>query len=216
MTTVDSSSGLVLADRVFPRHLAVDVALVFSGTALVALFAQIAIPLNPVPITGQTLAVLLVGASLGWARGVMALGLYAAAGIAGLPVFSPNADGSHSVGFSVITGPKGGYIIGFILSVALVGWLSERQWDRKIFKALATCAGGTVVTFLVGVSWLYAVLKAAGPSMWRDELHYDSVFAATMGAGLLPFLLGGVVKAAIAAVLLPLAWMGANRLKERE
>src|SRR5436190_15128116 len=112
---------LVLADRVLPRHLVVDITLVVLGAALVGGFAQLYVPLWPVPVTGQTLAVLLVGATLGSLRGALALVLYAVVGIVGLPVFS---EGAHGLG--VIAGPTGGYIVGFIISPALVGWLSER------------------------------------------------------------------------------------------
>ena len=112
----------VLADRVFPRTLVMDIVLVLAGAALVTVLAQVAIPLWPVPITGQTLAVLLVGSTLGWARGAISMVLYAVLGLVGLPVYS---DGSHGAG--VLFGATGGYIIGFIVSAALVGWLAERS-----------------------------------------------------------------------------------------
>src|ERR1700712_784101 len=140
MTTIaPSARRLVLADRVFPRTLVMDGVLVVAGAALVTILAQVVIPLQPVPITGQTLAVLLVGSTLGAVRGSLAMVLYAVLGLVGLPVFS---DGSH--GTSVLFGATGGYIVGFILSAALVGWLAERQWDRKILKALATFVAGSL------------------------------------------------------------------------
>lgn len=183
---------LVLVDRVFPRTLALDVVLVVAGAALTALLAQVAVPLYPVPITGQTLAVLLVGASLGAARGALSLALYAVLGIVGLPVFSDFAGGPD-----VILGPTGGYILGFIASAALVGWLSERAWERQVLKALATFAAGTLVVFAIGLPWLSI-------SLGLDLLQ-------TLNAGLFPFLIGGAIKALIAAGLLPLAWWGAER-----
>src|SRR4051794_14739445 len=109
---------LVLADRVFPRHLVVDITLVVLGAALTAGLAQVSIPLVPVPITGQTLAVLLVGATLGAVRGGLSLAVYALAGLAGLPVFAPEDDGSHLTGAAAILGSSGGYIIGFIFAAA--------------------------------------------------------------------------------------------------
>ncbi len=188
---------LVLADRVFPRHLVVDATLVVLGAAFVGGLAQLYVPLWPVPVTGQTLAVLLVGATLGTVRGALSLAVYAAFGIIGVPWFS-----EASSGFDVIAGPTGGYIIGFIASAALVGWLSEREWDRKIFKAIATFIGGTLVVFAFGLPWL-AFSLGIGVEL-------------TLEYGLWPFVIGGLIKAAIAALLLPLAWFGANKLEKRD
>ena len=202
MTTLaPSPRGLVLADRVFPRSRVMDIALVAGGAALVALLAQVTIPLPLVPITGQTLAVLLVGSTLGWARGALSMVLYALLGLVGLPVFAPNADGSHSQGVAVVFGATGGYIIGFILSAILVGWLAELTWDRKFLKALATFAAGTLSVFVIGLPWLGLVAHLDVPT--------------TLAFGLYPFLIPGAVKAVIAAGLLPLAWWGANKLSKR-
>jgi biotin transport system substrate-specific component len=193
---------LVLADRVFPRHLVVDITLVVLGAALTAGLAQISIPLQPVPITGQTLAVLLVGATLGAVRGGLSLAVYAAAGLIGLPVFAPEDDGSHITGTAAFLGSSGGYIVGFIFAAAFVGWLSQREWDRKVFKAIATFLGGTLVVFAFGLPWL-AFVTGAGVEQ-------------TLEWGLYPFILGGIIKAAIAALLLPAAWWGANKLERRD
>jgi biotin transport system substrate-specific component len=191
---------LVLADRVLPRHLVVDITLIVLGAALTAGLAQVTIPLWPVPITGQTLAVLLVGATLGAVRGGLSLAVYAGAGIIGLPVFAPEEDGSHNVGWGVIAGSTGGYIVGFILAAALVGWLSQREWDRKFFKAVSTFLGGSLVVFAIGLPWLSFVL--------------GTDVETTLQYGLYPFIIGGIIKALIAAGLLPLAWWGANKLEE--
>jgi len=197
MTTLaPTARRLVLADRVFPRTLLMDVVLVVAGAALVTVLAQVAIPLWPVPITGQTLAVLLVGSTLGAVRGAISMVLYGLLGLVGLPVFS---DGSH--GATVLFGATGGYIIGFIISAALVGWLAERRWDRKILKAIVTFVAGSVVVFAVGLPWLAVVLHTDLPT--------------TLQYGLYPFILGGVIKAAIAAGLLPLAWWGADRIAKK-
>ena len=193
---VPAAPRLVLADRVLGRSIPLDVVLVVTGAALTALLAQVAVPLYPVPITGQTLAVLLVGATLGAARGAISLALYAVLGIVGLPVFS-----DYAGGVDVILGPTGGYIIGFIVSAALVGWLSERAWERQVLKALATFAAGTLVVFAVGLPWLAVALGL-------DLMQ-------TLNGGLFPFLIGGAIKAVIAAGLLPLAWWGADRLEKR-
>jgi biotin transport system substrate-specific component len=193
---IPAAPRLVLADRVFGRTLALDVVLVLAGAALTALLAQVAVPLWPVPITGQTLAVLLVGATLGAARGAISLAVYALLGIVGLPVFS-----DFGAGVGVVLGPTGGYILGFIASAALVGWLSERAWERQVLKALATFAAGTLVVFAVGLPWLAVALQLD--------------LAQTLDGGLFPFLLGGAIKAALAAGILPLAWWGADRLERR-
>lgn len=198
MTAIPSAAPrLVLADRVFGRSLALDVVLVLAGAALTALLAQVAVPLVPVPVTGQTLAVLLVGATLGAARGAISLGVYALLGIVGLPVFS-----DFGSGLGVVLGPTGGYILGFVFAAALVGWLSERAWERQVLKALATFAAGTLVVFAVGLPWLAVALQLD--------------LATTLAYGLWPFLLGGAIKAVIAAGVLPLAWWGAGRLEKRD
>ncbi len=192
---------LVLADRIFPRTRVLDIVLVVAGAALTALLAQVQVPLWPVPITGQTLAVLLVGATLGFVRGASALGLYLVLGLVGLPVYTPQDDGSHLTGLAALAAPSFGYIIGFIPAAAIVGWLSERAWDRKVLKALATFVGGSLVVFAFGLPWLAAVLGTDLPT--------------TLQYGLYPFIVGGLVKAAIAAALLPLAWWGADKLAAR-
>ena len=191
----------VLADRIFTRSLVTDLVLVAAGAAFTALLAQVTIPLWPVPITGQTLAVLLVGATLGMARGASSLALYAVLGLVGLPVFAPQDDGSHLTGLLALSAPSFGYIVGFVFAAALVGWLSERTWDRKFFKALATFVGGTVIVFAFGLPWLAVVTNAS--------------LAQTYQWGLEPFIVGGIVKAVIAALLLPAAWWGADKIAAR-
>ena len=199
MTAIAPSPRLVLADRVLPRGIVTDIALVAGGALFTALLAQVTIPMFPVPITGQTLAVLLVGATLGAARGGISLLLYAILGLAGLPFYAPQDDGTHLTGLAALAAPSFGYIIGFIPAAALVGWLSERTWDRKFLKALATFAGGSLVVFAFGLPWLAVVTGATFPQ--------------TLEWGLYPFIAGGIVKAVIAAILLPAAWWGANKLK---
>ncbi|MGN6503462.1 MAG: biotin transporter BioY [Pseudolysinimonas sp.] len=184
---------IVLADRVLPRHLVTDITLVVLGAAFVGALAQLYVPLWPVPVTGQTLAVLLVGATLGSLRGALSMVVYAVAGGLGVPWFSEAAHG-----WSVIAGPTGGYIVGFILSAFLVGWLSEREWDRKVLKAIATFLGGSIVVFAIGLPWLAFVLN----------LNVQQ----TLEGGFYPFIIGGVIKAVVAAGLLPLAWWGAGKL----
>jgi biotin transport system substrate-specific component len=182
----------VLADRVIPRSLLADAALVVAGAALTAGLAQVAVPLWPVPITGQTLAVLLVGGTLGALRGTLAMVLYAVIGALGLPVFSD----AHS-GFATLLGPTGGYIVGFVLAAALTGWLAERTWDRKLLGGMVSYLAGSAIVFAVGLPWL--------------GFSLGLTVEQTLVAGLYPFVLGGVIKAAIAAGVIRLGWFAADR-----
>src|SRR4051794_19943508 len=184
-----------LSTAVVPRStLLTDALLVVAGTALVAASAQVSIelPFTPVPLTGQTFAVVLVGASLGAARGAASLLLYLAVGLVGLPVFQ---DGSH--GWSVLDGATGGYLVGFVLAAALTGALAERRWDRQFSSALSAMLCGNVLIFLVGLPWL--------------AVSTDSGLTRTLELGLYPFVPGEVLKLYLAGALLPGAW----RLVER-
>ncbi|MCU1505240.1 MAG: biotin transport system substrate-specific component [Microbacteriaceae bacterium] len=192
MSTLSLAIGRpTIADRVFARGIAMDAVLVLAGAALTAIAAQVSVPLWPVPITGQTLAVLLVGSSLGALRGTLSMVLYAVLGTIGLPIFS---DGSH--GFGVIAGPTGGYIIGFIFAAALTGWLAQRAWDHRILGAILSFVAGSLVTFAIGLPWLAFTLG----------LNLEQ----TLAGGLYPFILGGVIKALLAAGIIRLAWHSIN------
>lgn len=191
-----------LIDRVVTRTWVSDIALVVAGTALVAVLAQVAIPLWPVPVTGQTLAVLLVGAGLGAARGAASLSLYALLGAVGLPIYS-----DASSGWSVLLGPTGGYIIGFIASAAIVGWAAERSWDRGWYKPIITFIGGSLVVFAFGLPWLAVSL---------GQLGLPNDLQSVLIAGFYPFIIGGLIKAAIAAALLPALWAAAERSQRSE
>src|ERR671923_1218302 len=136
----------------FPRStLLTDVLLVLAGTGFVALAAQVSfeIPGTPVPITGQTFAVVLVGATLGALLGLASLGLYLFVGALGAPIY---ADGGH--GWDVLTGPTGGYIVGFVLAAVLTGALAQRRWDRRFASAVAAMLTGNVLIYAVGLPWL--------------------------------------------------------------
>jgi biotin transport system substrate-specific component len=202
MTLTLAAGRPTLADRIFSRRLATDFVLVAAGAAFVSLAAQLTIPLPLVPITGQTLAVLIVGASLGATRGAVSLSLYALLGLVGLPVFSPKDDGSHVVGTAAFLGSTGGFIIGFIAAAALTGWLAQRQWDRKIVKAIVSFSAGTIVTFIFGNLWL---------GYWMGANGFDNDLNSVLSAGLYPFIIGGVVKALLAAGFIRLAWFGVDR-----
>ncbi|MBG6054177.1 biotin transport system substrate-specific component [Salinibacterium sp. CAN_S4] len=190
-----------LADRIVSRSLVADVALIAAGAALTAVSAQIAVPLWPVPVTGQTLAVLLVGVTLGAVRGGLSMALYAIVGIVGVPVFSES-----SSGWSVVAGPTGGYIIGFIFAAILTGWLAQREWDRKLLRAFVAFLVGSVVTFAFGLPWLATYLGAVGAP---NDLN------SVLAAGLYPFVVGGVVKSILGAGIITLAWLAVGRRDNR-
>ena len=198
MSTISIAYGRpTLADRIFSRGLVTDIILIAAGTALTSILAQIAIPLWPVPLTGQTFSVLFVGATLGVTRAALSMVLYLAIGLLGLPVFAPQADGSHITGLAALLGPTGGYLIGFILAAAFVGWLAQREWDRKWLRTLLAFLGGTVLIYAVGLPWLFVALT---------NLHVANPLQATLAGGLYPFLIGDAIKAILAAVILPLVW----------
>ena len=180
---------------VFPRTgLLADALLVVAGAALVAGCAQIVIERWPVPITGQTFGVLLVGASLGSLRGLASVGLYVLAGLAGAPIYQHQ---NHGVEYFL--GPTGGYLIGFVVAAALIGWLAEQRWDRRLSSAVAAMLTGNVVIYLFGLPWLAAEL--------------DAGFKETLEAGLYPFVVGDLLKLYLAGALLPAAWWAVDRAK---
>lgn len=194
MTTQALSPARVFADRLLPaRSLASDAALVVGGACAVGLLAQVSVPMWPVPITGQTLGVMVIGAMLGAKRGASALALYALAGLAGVPWFA-----NFSGGPAYILQPSFGFIGGFILAAWVVGRLAERRADRRPVASLGAFGVASAIPFLVGVPWMWAVLHVAmGKTLgvW-----------ATLEAGVIPFIPGGVIKWVLASMLLTGAW----------
>jgi biotin transport system substrate-specific component len=175
-----------LALVVLPGSLAWKALLVLAGSALIALAAQVRIPLpfSPVPVTGQTFAVLLVAAALG-RLGLASVVTYLVEGAVGLPVFAGGLSG-----VAYMTGPTGGYLIGFALAAAVVGSAAERGWDRHLATALAAMLVGEVAIYVGGLAWLARFVPA-------DRL---------LGAGLVPFIPGDLFKMLLAALALPSAW----------
>lgn len=192
MTTASSSAlpsrPLVLAD-LLPGARARDVVLVAAGVLFTAVLAQVSIPVpgSPVPITGQTLAVVLTAASFGPVRGLAVQVTYILAALVGLPFYS-----EANSGYEAVFGATGGYVVGFVPAAYLIGLAARRGGDRNIFKALPLFLAGQAVIFAVGVPWLM--------------LSADLSTAAALEAGFYPFILGGIVKALLAALLLPGAW----------
>ncbi|MGK5448865.1 biotin transporter BioY [Streptomyces radiopugnans] len=182
--------GAVLAD-VLPASTAArarlrDAALVLGGAALTGVAAQLAVPVpgSPVPVTGQTFAALLLGAGLGPRRALASMGLYAAAGVAGMPWFAEGASGAAM--------PSFGYVIGMLLAAVAVGALARRGGDRGVLRTAGTMAVGTAIIYAVGVPYL---ALATGMSVGQ-----------AVAAGLVPFLIGDALKAALAMGALPAAW----------
>ncbi len=171
-----------------------DLVLIGLSAGLIAGSAQIsiALPFTPVPITGQTFAVLLVGASLGTVRGGASALLYVLLGIAGAPVYAHGAQG-----WAVITGASGGYLVSYPFASALTGWLAERHWDRRFSSAVGAMLTGNVLIYLFGLPWLAVVL---GTGLEK-----------TLELGLYPFVPGDIFKLYLAAALLPAAWRTVGR-----
>jgi biotin transport system substrate-specific component len=186
--------GLVLADAI-PGARVRDAVLVLAGALLTALLAQVAIPIppSPVPVTGQTLAVGLVGATLGARRGTLAMLLYATMGLF-LPVY---AEGNS--GWDVITGASGGYIVGFIFATYVVGLLAERGADRKALTAFVSFVAAQLIVFGFGL----VGLKLAVGQDWSWTIHN----------GFAIFIVGGLIKALIGAAVLPSAWQLVRRFE---
>ena len=185
------------------RAFAVDAALVLAGVALVALLAKVSFFIGPVPITGQTLGVILVGASLGAARGAASLTTYMLVGLAGLPVFA-----GPIAGPAYVLSPSFGFIVGFISGAFVAGWFAQRAWDRKPALAFAGFVIASIIPFLFGVPYMAFILSAV--------MGVDITFVSVMEAGVLPFIAGGLIKAAVAAVAIPLAWRGVRALDARK
>ena len=187
---------LVLAD-VIPGAWVRDVALVCAGALLTIAGAQISIhvPPSPVPITGQTLAVVIAGAALGWRRGAASQLLYVVLGLM-LPVY---ADGAQ--GWDVVWGATGGYLVGFIIAAGLIGRLAELGADRRPAIAFVAFCVGQLAIFGIGVPWL----KVSTDMAWSTAIH----------DGFAIFIVGGIIKALVGAAVVPAAWRGVRKLDER-
>lgn len=181
---------LVLSDLI-PGSLLRDVALVVSGAALTGALAQLSVPVHgsPVPITGQTLGALLVGAALGWRRGFVSLALYLLAGMAGAPWYADHAHGTDL--------PDLGYIIGFVFAAAIVGALAGRGGDRTPSRVIGTMIVGNLVIYAFGVPYLMADLHIGVATAWN--------------IGVKNYLPGDAVKLLIAAAVLPACWHALGR-----
>ena len=184
----DTLLGVALAPMDWTR----SVSLVFAFSLLTALAAQVSIPMRPVPITGQTFAVLLTGALLGSRLGAAAMIAYLMEGAVGLPFFS---GGRGGIGH--ILGPTGGYLVAFPAAAFITGAFAENGWDKRFLSAAAAMAVGSVLIILAGWAWLTQFMPAT----------------VAFTAGVKPFIIGDIVKIALAAALLPVGWKLLNRKK---
>jgi biotin transport system substrate-specific component len=200
MPSLNSATTLprraVLADAI-PQARVRDATLVLAGALLTALLAQIemSIPPSPVPVTGQTLAVGLVGATLGARRGAASLALYAILGLF-LPFYAGGEQGWH-----VVWGASGGYIVGFVFAAGAIGWLAERGADRKALAVFAAFVVGQLIVFAFGL----AGLKISVGESWGWTIHN----------GFSIFIVGGLIKALVGALVLPSAWTLVRRFEAR-
>jgi len=187
-----------IARVVIPRSTVNTVALMVGFALLTALAAQIrfTVPGTPVPITGQTFAVLLSGAALGTWAGAGSQAIYWVMGAIGLPFYT-GAEG----GWEIATGATGGYLLGFIVAAWVVGYLAERGQDRTVASAIPAFLAGNAVIYLFGVPWLMASVDAI------------NTMTGALTAGFTPFVVGDLLKVVLAGLLLPLAWKYVDRTK---
>ena len=167
--------------------------LVVVGSLLLATSAQFKIPLYPVPVTGQTLVVLLIGMVYGPRLGGVTIAVYLLQGVMGLPVFAGGA-----FGIATLLGPTGGYLGGFLIAAIVMGVLAERGMGRGIISTTIAMMIGNIVIYIAGASWLASFVGAEK----------------ALTAGVLPFLYGDVLKLTVAAGLMPVAWRLVNKLQK--
>jgi len=188
-----------LRATVFPRSSALtQVLFVAAGVAFISLLAQIAIPVpgSPVPVTGQTLAVLLIGTTYGARLGVLTFATYLLAGIAGAPIFAPSGTSANH-GIDRLIGATGGYLVGMLVASLVLGYLADRKADQKFRTSFPALLLGDAIIFTFGLLWLQQTL--------------DLSWSKTIAAGFTPFILGEALKIAITATSLPLIWRRISR-----
>jgi biotin transport system substrate-specific component len=189
--------AITLAEKVWPATIEMTAMtramrgtiLAVTGSLLIWLSAKIQVPFYPVPMTMGTFAVLAIGMAYGWRLGMATVLLYLAEGAMGLPVFSGTPE--KGIGFAYMMGGTGGYLVGYVLAVASVGWLAERGWDKNVVSTAAAMFVGNVLIYAPGLLWLGTLFGWDKPIIeW----------------GLAPFVLGDLTKLALASALMPLTW----------
>ena len=175
-----------------------NVILAVTGSIALTISAKISIPFYPVPMTMQTLVVLLIGMAYGWKLGGATILLYLAEGALGLPVFSGTPE--KGIGIAYMMGGTGGYLLGFVIAASVAGYLASLGWDRNPLKTILAMLTGNIVIYVMGLLWLGALFG------WDKPI---------LDWGLKPFLFGDLVKIAIAAALLPACWRWVERSRGR-
>lgn len=194
MTIFSEQASGSLRQAVFPRSSALTQALfVVGGVAFISALAQISIPVpgSPVPVTGQTLGVLLIGTTYGARLGLITFATYLLAASAGAPIFAPS-ETLPSYGLARLTSATGGYLVGMLVASFVLGLLADRKADQKFRTSYLALLTGTVIIFAFGLTWLHFSL--------------DLTWEKTISAGLTPFIFGEALKIAITATSLPLIW----------
>ena len=171
--------------------------LAIAGSLALWLSAKLQVPFYPVPMTMQTFVVLVIGTSFGWRLGAATVALYLIEGALGLPVFAGTPE--KGIGFAYMVGPTGGYLLGYLPAAALCGFLASHGWDRRIATTALSMLLGTVVIYAFGLSWLGTVVG------WDKPI---------LAWGLTPFVLGDLLKLALATAVLPLAWKFVGRTRD--
>jgi len=194
-----NAHGAALAPTLLPARgdrTLQETALVLAGTALLVISAKISVPFYPVPMTLQTLAVMAIAAAYGLRLGTMTVVAYLAEGLVCLPVFT--ATPPAAAGPLYFLGPTGGFLVGFIALALIVGYAADRGWDRSFARLFGAMIAADVVVFILGFAWL-ALFAQAGS-------HTGIGFAGAWTYGVMPFLLGDLLKIALAAALVPATW----------
>ena len=171
-----------------------NVLLAVAGSIALWISAKVQIPFVPVPMTLQTLAVLIIGMAYGWKLGAATVGLYLAQGAVGLPVFAGTPE--KGIGLAYMFGTTGGFLLGFLLAAAAVGFLAERGWDRNIFTTAGAMAIGNCLIYVPGLFWLASIIG------WDKSIEF----------GIKPFLLADLFKLVLAALFMPLIWNVVKRM----
>ena len=186
-----------LIETLWPAHdaraILRGVFLAVIGSVLLTLSAKVNVPFYPVPLSMQTFAVLVIGAAYGWRLGAATVLLYLAEGAVGLPVFAGTPE--KGIGLAYMFGPTGGYLVGFVVAAALIGWLTERGWDRSFLWLTAAMAIGHVIILAYGMAWLASLIGLE--KAWAF--------------GVAPFYLATVLKTLLGAAVIKGAWSLAAR-----
>jgi biotin transport system substrate-specific component len=192
LNTTTAQPGSTLIEIPFPRHSASiwrDLMVVLVGSVLLTVSAKTAIPFHPVPLTLQTLVVVCLGAALGPRLAALTVAAYLLEGAAGLPVFSGTPE--KGIGIAYLSGPTGGYLLGFLVAAIVTGWLARRRWDRSVLTMGAAMLIGHLLIYVLGLAWLGTLMGWDKPILeW----------------GLYPFLPGDALKVVIGACLMPGIW----------